>query len=99
MRVPKPPSGQTENLFPPPNAKDARMSDILVELRREFDMRKMVYPKWVTAGKMSADVATARLLYVEAAIMWMERLENMAWYLAELEQQDPEDINDDQVES
>lgn len=99
MRVPKPPSGETDNMFPAPEPKDVRFEEIIAELQRELDMRKAVYPKWIEATKIDPEVAAARMLYVEAAIMWLERLANTVGVIAELERQDPEDVHDDQVES
>ena len=47
-------------------------SDALAELKRELGMRKGVYPRWVSAGRMTTDEAARRLRNLERAISDLE---------------------------
>jgi hypothetical protein len=40
--------------------------EILAELERELKMRREVFPRWVSAGKLKADVAERRIAIMEA---------------------------------
>ena len=72
MRIPKDHAGETDNMFPEPTADQVPLTPIIVELKRELAMRKSVYPKWVSAGKIDPQVAAARVLYIEAAILRLD---------------------------
>jgi hypothetical protein len=41
---------------------------VLLELNRELDTRKRVYPDWVRKNKMKKDVADHRIKLIEQAI-------------------------------
>jgi hypothetical protein len=95
MRIPKDHAGETDNMFPEPTADQVPLTPIIVELRRELAMRKSVYPKWVSAGKIDADVAAARVLYIEAAILWLDHLAITAVNLEALERIDRKGMTDE----
>jgi hypothetical protein len=95
MRIPKDHAGETDNMFPEPTADQVPLTPIITELRREFAMRKSVYPKWVEAGKIDPEVAAARMLYVEAAILWLDRLASTAIDLEALKRLDQEGMTDE----
>jgi len=95
MRVPKDHAGETDNMFPEPRADQVPLTPIIAELRRELAMRKSVYPKWVSAGKIDPEVAQARVLYIEGAIMWLDHLAITATTLEALERLDKEGMTDE----
>lgn len=55
-------------LFPGPTVDDVRHEDIIEELERELAMRRKVYPRWITSGKIDQVTATRRILVLEAAL-------------------------------
>lgn len=64
----------TEEMFPE-TVPDVRLSDGLKELRREISMRRQLYPKWVSAGRMSRDVADRQLSRLEGLLEYLEDTE------------------------
>lgn len=50
------------------------LSAQLAEVRREIAMRQRVYPRWVTAGRISQAEATERLATMEAIRQTLVRL-------------------------
>lgn len=57
-----------ETLFGAIAPEDVSDEAIIAELERELSLRRRVYPRWVTAGKLEADTAQRRILLFEAAI-------------------------------
>lgn len=49
-------------LFPP------ALDDLIACARRELEMRRRVYPRWVSAGKMAADKANRELMLMETIV-------------------------------
>jgi hypothetical protein len=72
-------------LIKPTNTMDqkqaqARLSmssttDILQELRRELAMRRKLYPKWVSTGRLPKATAEHRMAVLESAIELIESTE------------------------
>lgn len=51
------------------------LDDQVKEVKREIAMRKRVYPRWVTQGKMDKALADKKLAIMEAALATLEDLQ------------------------
>ena len=51
------------------------LQDMVKEAQRELALRKQVYPKWVTAARMSEGQATWHLAVMEEIVKTLTRLE------------------------
>lgn len=58
----------TDSMFPDPTPADVRTEDKIAELKRELAMRRAVFPKWVSRGRISSEDAHRRIITLEAIL-------------------------------
>jgi len=55
-------------------AADPKLVGAITELKRELSMRKHVYPRSIERGKLTREQAAQRIIRVEHAIEFLEKL-------------------------
>ena len=58
--------------------------------RREFALRRSAYPKWVAAGKMTQDKASHEVACMEAIVVTLEKLQDLAEVSEEMKAREQE---------
>ena len=63
-----------EEMFPAGSWKDVSLQDCLEEVRREINVRKRVYPRWVEHKKLNVVTADRRIIMMQRIEKELEAL-------------------------
>lgn len=59
---------EQRTMFPNATPADVRLEDKIIEIERELDIRRRVYPKWLRTGKINREHAHRRIITLEAIL-------------------------------